>query len=125
MSYARVVRLGVLILPELRLPALAERWSRADGLGFDHAWTYDHIAWRDLRDSAWFAAVPTLAAAAMVMGCNPVESWSSMAGTIASSSSRTRSSGRGSAKPTAWRTTFSRSIVMPLSSAKGRRRSHP
>src|SRR6266511_6085256 len=64
MSYARVVRLGVLILPEYRLPALAERWSRAEELGFDHAWTYDHIAWRDLRDSTWFAAVPTLAAVA-------------------------------------------------------------
>jgi alkanesulfonate monooxygenase SsuD/methylene tetrahydromethanopterin reductase-like flavin-dependent oxidoreductase (luciferase family) len=60
------VRLGVLILPEHRLPAAAEKWSRADRLGFDHAWTYDHIAWRDLRDSAWFAAVPTLAAAAML-----------------------------------------------------------
>src|SRR6266508_241621 len=64
MSYARVVRLGVLILPEYRLPALAERWSRAEELGFDHAWTYDHIAWMDLPDSTWFAAVPTLAAAA-------------------------------------------------------------
>jgi alkanesulfonate monooxygenase SsuD/methylene tetrahydromethanopterin reductase-like flavin-dependent oxidoreductase (luciferase family) len=66
MSYARIVRLGVLILPEHRLPALAEKWSRAERLGFDHAWTYDHIAWRDLRDSTWFAAVPTLAAAAML-----------------------------------------------------------
>jgi alkanesulfonate monooxygenase SsuD/methylene tetrahydromethanopterin reductase-like flavin-dependent oxidoreductase (luciferase family) len=62
----RVVRLGVLILPDHRWPAAAERWSRAEGLGFDHAWTYDHIAWRDLRDSTWFAAVPTLAAAAML-----------------------------------------------------------
>jgi hypothetical protein len=60
-SYARGVRLGVLILPEHRLPALTEKWSRAEGLGFDHAWTYDHIAWRELRDSPWFAAVPTLA----------------------------------------------------------------
>jgi len=58
--------LGVLILPEHRLPALTEKWSRAEGLGFDHAWTYDHIAWRELRDSPWFAAVPTLSAAAMV-----------------------------------------------------------
>jgi len=58
--------LGVLILPEHRLPALTEKWSRAEGLGFDHAWTYDHLAWRDLRDSTWFAAVPTLSAAAMV-----------------------------------------------------------
>jgi alkanesulfonate monooxygenase SsuD/methylene tetrahydromethanopterin reductase-like flavin-dependent oxidoreductase (luciferase family) len=66
MPYAQVLRLGVLILPEHRLPGLAEKWSRAEVLGFDHAWTYDHIAWRELRDSAWFAAVPTLAAAAMV-----------------------------------------------------------
>jgi hypothetical protein len=36
-------------------------WSRAEVLGFDHAWTFDHIAWRQLRDAPWFAAVPTLA----------------------------------------------------------------
>jgi alkanesulfonate monooxygenase SsuD/methylene tetrahydromethanopterin reductase-like flavin-dependent oxidoreductase (luciferase family) len=60
------VRLGVLILPEHRWPAAAETWSRAEALGFDHAWTFDHIAWRQLRDAPWFAAVPTLAAAGMV-----------------------------------------------------------
>jgi alkanesulfonate monooxygenase SsuD/methylene tetrahydromethanopterin reductase-like flavin-dependent oxidoreductase (luciferase family) len=60
------VRLGVLILPEHRWPAAAEMWSRAEALGFDHAWTFDHIAWRQLRDAPWFAAVPTLAAAGMV-----------------------------------------------------------
>src|SRR5262245_38836918 len=35
-------------------------------MGFDHAWTYDHLAWRSLRDSPWYGAVPTLAAAAAV-----------------------------------------------------------
>ena len=40
-------------------------WARAEAMGFDHAWTYDHIAWRTLRDSPWFAAVPTLTAAAL------------------------------------------------------------
>lgn len=29
-------------------------------------WTYDHLAWRTLRDEPWFAAVPTLTAAATV-----------------------------------------------------------
>lgn len=60
------VRLGVVILPEHRWPGAAERWARAEALGLDHAWTYDHIAWGDLRDSTWFAAIPTLTAAAMV-----------------------------------------------------------
>ncbi len=35
-------------------------------MGFDHAWTYDHLAWKDLADQPWFATVPTLAAASMV-----------------------------------------------------------
>jgi len=35
------------------------------GAGLDHAWTYDHIAWRTLRDGPWFGAVPTLTAAAL------------------------------------------------------------
>jgi alkanesulfonate monooxygenase SsuD/methylene tetrahydromethanopterin reductase-like flavin-dependent oxidoreductase (luciferase family) len=57
------VRLGVLILPEFRWPVARERWRRAEELGFDHAWTYDHLAWRTLRDAPWFGAIPTLTAA--------------------------------------------------------------
>jgi alkanesulfonate monooxygenase SsuD/methylene tetrahydromethanopterin reductase-like flavin-dependent oxidoreductase (luciferase family) len=60
------VQLGVVILPEQRWPAAAERWARAEALGFDHAWTYDHLAWRELRDGPWFAAVPVLTAASTV-----------------------------------------------------------
>lgn len=41
-------------------------WRAAEDLGFDHAWTYDHLVWSGLPDQTWFAAVPTLAAAAMV-----------------------------------------------------------
>src|SRR6266516_6142348 len=59
------MRLGVLILPEFRWPTAQSLWRRAEELGFDHAWTYDHLAWRSLRDSTWFGAVPTLTAAAM------------------------------------------------------------
>jgi len=59
------VRLGVLVLPELHWPEAGARWARAEELGFDHAWTYDHLAWRTLRDSDWFGAVPVLAAAAV------------------------------------------------------------
>ena len=60
------MRLGVLILPEDPWPDARRKWQRAEQLGFDHAWTYDHLAWRGLRDSPWFGAVPTLAAAAAV-----------------------------------------------------------
>ena len=59
------VRVGVCILPELRWPEQRELWRRAEELGFDHAWTYDHLAWRSLRDEPWFGAVPTLTAAAL------------------------------------------------------------
>ncbi len=59
------MRLGVVILPELRRAELTSVWRAAEQLGFDHAWTYDHLAWRTLRDSPWYAAVPTLAAAAL------------------------------------------------------------
>jgi alkanesulfonate monooxygenase SsuD/methylene tetrahydromethanopterin reductase-like flavin-dependent oxidoreductase (luciferase family) len=60
------LRVGVVILPEHRWPAAGALWQRAEALGFDHAWTYDHLAWRTLRDSPWFGAIPTLTAAAMV-----------------------------------------------------------
>jgi alkanesulfonate monooxygenase SsuD/methylene tetrahydromethanopterin reductase-like flavin-dependent oxidoreductase (luciferase family) len=61
-----MVRVGVLILPEDRWTFAARKWRTAESLGFDHAWTYDHLAWRSLRDSPWFAAIPTLTAAALV-----------------------------------------------------------
>jgi alkanesulfonate monooxygenase SsuD/methylene tetrahydromethanopterin reductase-like flavin-dependent oxidoreductase (luciferase family) len=56
----------VVILPDERWADGGGRWTRAEALGFEHAWTYDHLAWRSLRDSTWFSAVPTLTAAALV-----------------------------------------------------------
>src|SRR5207248_11679651 len=59
------MRLGVVILPEHPWSEAQHIWRRAEALGFEHAWTYDHLAWRTLRESPWFGAVPTLTAAAM------------------------------------------------------------
>ncbi|MEU3186074.1 LLM class flavin-dependent oxidoreductase [Streptomyces sp. NPDC006923] len=55
-----------MILPEHRWPVARRRWTLAEELGFDHAWTYDQLMWRWLRDETWFGAVPTLSAAAAV-----------------------------------------------------------
>lgn len=60
------MRLGVLILPEDRWSIAMHRWTRAEDLGFDHAWTYDHLAWGELRDKPWFGSGPVLAAASVV-----------------------------------------------------------
>lgn len=60
------MRHGIVILPEDRWSVAAERWRSAERLGFDHAWTFDHLMWRWLRESTWFSAVPTLTAAAAV-----------------------------------------------------------
>jgi alkanesulfonate monooxygenase SsuD/methylene tetrahydromethanopterin reductase-like flavin-dependent oxidoreductase (luciferase family) len=60
------VRFGLIILADQRWQQSARRWRRAEELGFDHAWTYDHLGWRSLVDGPWFDAVPTLAAAATV-----------------------------------------------------------
>ena len=59
------LRHGVVILPEDRWSRMRERWCTAEALGFDHAWTYDHLTWRTLRDAPWFGAIPTLTAAAL------------------------------------------------------------
>jgi alkanesulfonate monooxygenase SsuD/methylene tetrahydromethanopterin reductase-like flavin-dependent oxidoreductase (luciferase family) len=59
------IRLGAVILPATPWREQRHDWRRAEELGFGHAWTYDHLAWRSRRDSAWFGAVPTLAAAAL------------------------------------------------------------
>jgi alkanesulfonate monooxygenase SsuD/methylene tetrahydromethanopterin reductase-like flavin-dependent oxidoreductase (luciferase family) len=60
------MRVGIVILPELPWARARDRWRRAEAYGFDHAWTYDHLGWRDLVDGPWFDAVPTLTAAATV-----------------------------------------------------------
>lgn len=60
------MRIGIIILPDQPWATARERWRRAEQYGFDHAWTYDHLGWRDLVDGPWFDAVPTLAAAAAV-----------------------------------------------------------
>ena len=58
------MRHGIAILPELPWRESAPMWRAAEEMGFDHAWTYDHLVWGGLPDASWFAAVPTLAAAA-------------------------------------------------------------
>jgi alkanesulfonate monooxygenase SsuD/methylene tetrahydromethanopterin reductase-like flavin-dependent oxidoreductase (luciferase family) len=58
------MRVGVVMLPEHPWAVAIEQWRRVEELGFAHAWTYDHLAWRDLRDGPWFGAIPTLTAAA-------------------------------------------------------------
>ena len=60
------MRLGVVVLPELAWSEARSVWRDVEAMGFAHAWTYDHLAWRDLRDGPWFGAVPFLAGAATV-----------------------------------------------------------
>lgn len=58
------MRFGITILPEHRWADAEPLWRRAEELGFDHAWTYDHLVWAGLPDAPWFGTTPTLAAAA-------------------------------------------------------------
>lgn len=60
------MRVGIVILPEHPWATAAGLWRRAEELGFDHAWTYDHIVWSGLQDAPWYGTTPTLAAAATV-----------------------------------------------------------
>jgi alkanesulfonate monooxygenase SsuD/methylene tetrahydromethanopterin reductase-like flavin-dependent oxidoreductase (luciferase family) len=58
------MRLGVAVLPDHRWPVAREIFRHVEELGFDHAWTYDHLSWRTLRDGPWFGAIPLLSAVA-------------------------------------------------------------
>ncbi|MGZ4639287.1 MAG: LLM class flavin-dependent oxidoreductase [Actinomycetes bacterium] len=69
------MRIGVVVLPELRWREQADRWRRLDEWGFHAAYTYDHLAWRSLADGPWFATVPTLAAAATVTSRIRLGTW--------------------------------------------------
>ncbi|MEF2977530.1 LLM class flavin-dependent oxidoreductase [Subtercola sp. YIM 133946] len=60
------MRFGIVILPQDSWNIGRRKWVEAETLGFDHAWTYDHLSWRSLADEPWGATVPTLTAAATV-----------------------------------------------------------
>ena len=60
------MRFGLTILPELPWREAEPRWRAAEELGFDHAWTYDHLVWGGLPNSPWYGTTPTLTAAALV-----------------------------------------------------------
>ncbi|MCU1425420.1 MAG: luciferase [Microbacteriaceae bacterium] len=60
------MRYGIVILPQDPWTVAREKWRRAESLGFDHAWTYDHLSWRSLAEEPWNATLPTLTAAAAV-----------------------------------------------------------
>ena len=60
------MRFGLAILPERPWSEAERQWRTAEELGFDHAWTYDHLVWAGLPESPWFGTTPTLTAAALV-----------------------------------------------------------
>ena len=70
-----VPRVGVVVLPQQRWTQARERWRAVEEMGFDAAWTYDHLAWRDLAEEPWFATVPTLTAAATVTSRVRLGTW--------------------------------------------------
>ena len=59
------MRFGLAILPERPWSEAERQWRTAEELGFDHAWTYDHLVWAGLPDSPWYGTTPTLTAAAL------------------------------------------------------------
>ena len=59
------MKFGIQIVPEDPWRTAREKWRQAEQLGFDHAWTYDHLNWRAFRAKDWATAVPTLTAAAV------------------------------------------------------------
>ena len=69
------MRVGITLLPELPWAQDRERWRRVEASGFDHAWTFDHLAWRSLADSPWYATIPTLTAAALATSTLRLGTW--------------------------------------------------
>src|SRR6476646_147248 len=69
------MRVGVVILPQFSWPEARARWKSLEDRGFAHGWTYDHLAWRDLADQAWFGTIPTLTAAAAATSTLRLGTW--------------------------------------------------
>lgn len=60
------MRFGLTILTDLPWAEARPRWMAAEEMGFDHAWTYDHLVWGGLPESPWTTSTPVLGAAAQV-----------------------------------------------------------
>ncbi|CAN5598598.1 LLM class flavin-dependent oxidoreductase [soil metagenome] len=60
------MRVGITLLTDLPWAEARPRWSAAEAMGFDHAWTYDHLVWEGLAGSPWTTATPVLGAVAQV-----------------------------------------------------------
>lgn len=58
------MRHGLVLLTDLPWREVRPRWAATEAMGFDHAWTYDHLIWGGLPEAPWTGAVPALAAAA-------------------------------------------------------------
>lgn len=69
------MRVGIVILPQRRWQQQRQQWRRAEEMGFDHAWTYDHLTWDPLAGTPWGATVPTLTAAALVTSQIRLGTW--------------------------------------------------
>ena len=63
---ASALRHGIVVVPEHRWAQARPRWEAAEEMGFDHAWTYDHLVWGGLPNAPVFAFAPTLALASTV-----------------------------------------------------------
>jgi alkanesulfonate monooxygenase SsuD/methylene tetrahydromethanopterin reductase-like flavin-dependent oxidoreductase (luciferase family) len=57
---------GVVVLPVLPWPAAERAWREVEDLGFDSAWTYDHVQWGGWIGKPWQRAFPLLGAVAAV-----------------------------------------------------------
>lgn len=69
------MRVGVCVLTDLPWAEAGPVWRDIERLGFDHAWTYDHLTWDPLNDSRWYSTVVTLAAAATATSRIPLGYW--------------------------------------------------
>jgi alkanesulfonate monooxygenase SsuD/methylene tetrahydromethanopterin reductase-like flavin-dependent oxidoreductase (luciferase family) len=58
------MRIGVMVLPEMRWRESVHVWRAVEDMGFDAGWSYDHLWWRSLSDGPWFDTFSVLSAAA-------------------------------------------------------------
>jgi alkanesulfonate monooxygenase SsuD/methylene tetrahydromethanopterin reductase-like flavin-dependent oxidoreductase (luciferase family) len=58
------MKISTLMWPMTSWPEAVEQWRRAEELGFDTAWVFDHTAWMGI--TPWYDAYATMAAAAAV-----------------------------------------------------------
>jgi hypothetical protein len=57
------MRFSAIVIPDASPASFLRTVQDVEAAGVERLWTYDHLSWRRVHVSSWYASMPLLAAA--------------------------------------------------------------